>query len=99
MSDKNITIGNNSVVITDTRGLKPGSAIGVGAMVIGNGTFDDALRSDLIKLLNELRIDHYSDFNEGRLDCGSYHGLTCDCGADEHNAKIDAMIKRLTRGE
>ena len=104
MSDKNMTVGNHSVVITDLSKLPSepcAIAIGEGAMVIGYGTFDDVLRSELIALLNELRIEHYTDLT-GVNDCEfvwSNGKCACTCGADEHNAKIDAMIIKLKRKE
>ena len=97
MMTDNMTVGNNSVVIRSLEGLPPGPvAIGAGAMVI-SGSIDETLRRDLIELLEECKQDHYSDGNEGWQDCQSYYDNPCDCGADELNAKIDAMIGRLTR--
>ena len=97
MSD-NMTVGNNSVVIRSLEGLLPGPvAIGAGAMVIGDGSIDDVLRRDLIELLEACKRKH-QEFIPGRWSCGIYYyNRSCDCGADELNAKIDAMIGRLTR--
>ena len=93
----NMTVGNNSVVIRSLDGLPPGPvAIGAGAMVI-SGSIDEALRHDLIELLEACKREH-KEFIPGRWSCGIYYySRSCDCGADELNAKIDAMIVRLTR--
>ena len=50
----------------------------------------------VVELLNECKQEHYST-RSGLMDCGSFEDRPCDCGADELNAKIDAMILRLTR--
>jgi len=56
---------------------------------------NDALRADLIKLLNECKREHYTDY-AGVNDCDAEFGnYECTCGADELNAKIDVMIGRL----
>ena len=97
MSD-NMTVGNNSVVITNIDKLPSGPlAIGVGVTVIGYGTFDDVLRRDLIELLEACKREHYTDGGSGLRDCDSYFDRPCDCGADEQNSKIDTMIIKLTR--
>ena len=99
MSD-NMTVGNNSVVITNIDKLPSGPlAIGVGVTVIGYGTFDDVLRRDLIELLEACKRDHYTDY-AGVNDCDydwTNGKSACTCGASELNAKIDAMILKLTR--
>ena len=58
---------------------------------------DEALQHDLIKLLERCKREHYTDGRSGLRDCDSYYDHPCDCGADELNAEIDAMIDRLTR--
>ena len=98
MGDKNMTVGNYSVVITNTDHLpnRP-LAIGYGATVIEHGTFDDALCSDLIELLEVCKREHYTDY-AGVNDCDydwTNGKSACSCGAAELNAKIDAMIARL----
>ena len=58
---------------------------------------DDTLRSELIKLLNECKREHYTDY-AGINDCEyEWSGGTedCNCGANELNAKIETMIKGL----
>ena len=47
--------------------------------------------------LEKLRIDHYRDY-EGLDACPQSVGskvFPCDCGADEHNERIDKIIKHL----
>lgn len=50
------------------------------------------LESELIRALNTLRIPH-------QPNCAIYneHSLIkdCSCGAKEHNAKIDALIRQI----
>ena len=64
MSDKNMTVGNHSVVITHLSKLPSepcAIAIGEGAMVIEYGTFDDSLREELIELLKQCKYEHCID--------------------------------------
>ena len=59
-------------------------------------------REALVKRLDELRITHhtcddcwYSCPASGDC-CNEFSGNECDCGADEHNAKLDAILAALT---
>ena len=60
---------------------------------------DDSLRERVIVLLEKCKQEHYADGHEGLMACDaiqSWHG-PCDCGADELNAEIDAMIAELKK--
>jgi len=45
----------------------------------------------LAKVLAESRLEHRTD-DSIESSCSFLHGLGCDCGAEEHNAKIDAAL-------
>lgn len=60
---------------------------------------------DALDLLPSLKIDHYTE-PEGLKSCPKVsvdinglipEGQTCDCGADEHNEKVDVIIAQLDR--
>ena len=64
MHDKNMTVGDHSVVITDLSKFTSepcAIAIGEGAMVIEYGTFDDSSREELIELLKQCKYEHCID--------------------------------------
>lgn len=57
----------------------------------------DELIVELMELLKDIRPEHYSE-PEGLSSCDALRSdnrLPCDCGADEINAKIDAMLAKL----
>lgn len=59
-------------------------------------------RDELLSVLNKLRIDHYQ-CEDGYYSCpksgdcpNSNPNDDCNCGADDHNAVIDATIAKAT---
>lgn len=52
----------------------------------------------LLKRLNDLRIKHYECQDDG-YSCPKTSfwrkDAECDCGADEHNSKIDKLIEDI----
>jgi hypothetical protein len=51
----------------------------------------------LVKALDESRISHHIERDP--LDsCGTERGEGCDCGAEAHNAEIDAAIAAVRGG-
>lgn len=60
---------------------------------------DDSLRERIIGTLEKARLEHFADGHEGIMACNgisSWHG-PCECGADELNAEIDALIVDLKK--
>jgi hypothetical protein len=60
---------------------------------------------DLVKALEGLRRSHL-EVEDGYYSCplmenyfGPEEGETCNCGADKHNAKLDAIIAALAGGK
>ena len=73
--------------------------------VVVTVSLDDSLRQRVIDLLTRAKHDHYSE-PEGLNSCPATTGChpgprdndrPCDCGADEINAEIDAMISELRK--
>lgn len=57
----------------------------------------------LIEALRELRIKHYVNDEDCWYSCpasgeccNENAGSECNCGADKHNVKVDALIAGLT---
>ena len=48
----------------------------------------------IIDVLTRAKHEHYSEY-EGLHSCWSFGGGKCDCGAEEINAEIDALIVEL----
>ena len=48
----------------------------------------------IIDVLTRSKHEHYSEY-EGLHSCWALAGGKCDCGADEINAEIDALIVEL----
>jgi len=48
----------------------------------------------IIDVLTRAKHEHYSEY-EGLHSCWTFAGGKCDCGADEINAEIDALILGL----
>lgn len=59
-------------------------------------TITESLLNEIIDVLEFSKRPHYSDY-AGLYSCDFFFGRDCDCGADETNEKIDALIEKLEK--
>lgn len=56
---------------------------------------------ELLQQLETLRLKHYRNLDDDYYSCmacwnlGWGEHIYCDCGADEHNLRLDAILEQL----
>ena len=91
MEKKYFDVEGNPCTLYQLVEIDPGWA--VSRITVGNKAIDRLnYNKELLAELKELAIREH---DEGEYFCSEYEGCTCDCGADEHNAKVEKIYKEL----